>query len=311
MPGFLFNYSDKKNCRFPSRPSRFISYLLPVAMYICGTYFKSMNRGAAAGLMITLIIPVICYFVVKNMGEGALNMPRRYFDDSVTTTEKNGKITTDTTWHKVRNFTLTDQLGRPFVFDSLKGKIVVVNSFFTRCPNICPGLTRNIRKLQKSYEEPKNKKFTDTSSVWFISLSIDPERDSANELKKFADRFAVNSDNWSMLTGSKKDIYDLMLHEFRIPASDGGVVDSNFIHSEKIILLDKYHVVRGYYNGLDSISLSNLADDIGKLTLEKDKNKPSLFREYLSILWLLILIPVIVFTGMFFLNRSRRNSLPG
>ncbi|MEO7311674.1 MAG: SCO family protein [Chitinophagaceae bacterium] len=267
-----------------------------------------MNRGAVAGLMITLIIPVVCYFVVKNIGEGAVNMPRRYYDDSVITIEKNGKTSTDTVWHQVRNFTLTDQLGNRFVFDSLKGKIVVVNSFFTRCPNICPGLTRNIRRLQKSYEEPKNKKFTDTSSVNFLSLSIDPERDSVRDLKKFADRFGVNSDNWSMLTGSKKEIYDLMLHEFKIPASDGGQVDSNFIHSERIILLDKYHVVRGYYNGLDSISLSDLADDIGKLTLEKDKNKPSLFREYLPIVWLLIAVPVIVFIGMFFLIRNRKKT---
>lgn len=265
-----------------------------------------MNRGAIAGVTIALIFPIVCYFIVKNLGEGAVNMPHQYYDDSVITIEKNGKITTDTIWHKVRNFTLTDQLGRPFIFDSLKGKIVVVNSFFTRCPNICPGLTRNIRKLQKSYDEPKNKKFTDTSSVSFVSLSIDPERDSVNDLKKFADRFAVNSDNWSMLTGSKKEIYDLMLHEFRIPASDGGVIDSNFIHSEKIILLDKEHIVRGYYNGLDSVSLSNLADDIGKLTLEKNKNKPSIFGEYLPILPLLILVPIIVFVGIWFLNRSRK-----
>ena len=265
-----------------------------------------MNRGAIAGVTIALIFPIVCYFIVKNLGEGAVNMPHQYYDDSVITIEKNGKITTDTIWHKVRNFTLTDQLGRPFIFDSLKGKIVVVNSFFTRCPNICPGLTRNIRKLQKSYDEPKNKKFTDTSSVSFVSLSIDPERDSVNDLKKFADRFAVNSDNWSMLTGSKKEIYDLMLHEFRIPASDGGVIDSNFIHSEKIILLDKEHIVRGYYNGLDSVSLSNLADDIGKLTLEKNKNKPSIFKEYLPILPLLILVPIIVFVGIWFLNRSRK-----
>jgi len=265
-----------------------------------------MNRGALAGLSITLIVPVICYFIMKNIGEDAVHMPRRYFEDSVITMEKDGKITTDTQWHRVRNFTLTDQIGNPFHFDSLKGKIIVANAFFTRCPNICPALTRNIRKLQKSYDQPKNKKFTDTSSVNFVSLSVDPERDSVNDLKRFADRFDVNSDNWSMLTGSKKEIYDLMLHEFRIPAADGGTVDSNFIHSEKIILLDKYHVVRGYYNGLDSVSLSQLAEDIGKLTLERDRNKPSIFKEYLPILPLLIAVPVIVFVGMFFLNRSRK-----
>jgi len=269
-----------------------------------------MNRGAVGGLVIACIIPVICYFIMKDIGEGAVNMPHRYFPDTVITAEKNGKIISDTQWHRVRNFTLTDQFGEPFVFDSIKGKIIVVNSFFTRCPNICPALTRNIRKLQKSYEEPKNKKYDDTSKVTFLSLSIDPERDSVNNLKKFADRFGVNSDNWSMLTGSKKEIYDLMLHEFRLPTEDGGTADSNFIHSEKIILLDKYHVVRGYYNGLDSIALSKLADDIGKLTLEKDKNTPSFFRQYIAIIPILIIIPIIVLLGMFFLNRSRKG-VPG
>lgn len=263
-----------------------------------------MNRGAIAGLTIALVFPVICYFVVKSFGEGAVNMPRRYFFDTVITAEKNGKITSDTQWHSIRNFAFTDQLGSSFIFDSLRGKIVVVNSFFTRCPNICPGLTRNIRKLQKSYEEPKNKKFTDTSSVWFVSLSIDPQRDSVNNLKHFADRFAVNSDNWSMLTGSKKEIYDLLLNEFKIPASDGGTIDTNFIHSDKIILLDRAHVIRGYYNGLDSLSLSHLAEDIGKLTLEKDKSKPSVFKEFLPILPILAAVPALVFILLFFLNKG-------
>jgi protein SCO1 len=268
-----------------------------------------MTKGAIGGLLITLIIPVICYTLVKTLGEDAVNMPRRYFDDSVITTTKNGKITTDTVWHRVRNFTLTNQFGKPFDFKSMQGKIVVVNSFFTRCPNICPGLTRNIRKLQKSYEDKKNKKYNDTSVVNFISLSVDPERDSVMALKKFADRFAVNSDNWDMLTGPKKEIYDLMLKEFRIPASDGGIIDTNFIHSEKIILLDKYQIVRGYYNGLDSVAMSQLADDIGKLTLEKDRNKPSLFKQYLPILWLLILVPLIVAIGMFIIKRNSRIEL--
>jgi len=116
----------------------------------------------------------------------------------------------------------------------------------------------------------------------------------------------VNSDNWSLLTGPKQEVYDLVLKEFRLPSQDGGLVDSNFIHSEKIILLDKFHVVRGYYNGLDSAAMSDLADDIGKLNLEKDRTKPSIFKEYLPILPLLIAVPLIVFVAMFFLGRTRR-----
>jgi protein SCO1 len=265
-----------------------------------------MNKSALTGILMALAIPIVCYFVMKVISDENITMPRHYFADNIITTEKDGKLRSDTQWHRVRNFTLTDQLGHRFELDSLKGKILVVNSFFTRCPNICPGLTRNIRKLQKSYEEPKNKKFDDTSRVNFISLSVDPERDSVAALKKFADRFDVNSDNWSMLTGTKHEIYDLMLNELRIPAQDGQEVDTNFIHSERVVLLDRNHVVRGYYNGLDSVSLSNLADDIGKLTLEKDRSKPSIFREYVPLIpWLLFGVGIVIF-GLWFINRRSR-----
>ncbi len=265
-----------------------------------------MNKSALGGLSIALVLPVICYFIIKTLSDRNVTMPRRYYYDNVINSEKDGKMRTDTQWHRVRNFTLTDQLGSPFSLDQLKGKIVVVNTFFTRCPNICPGLTRNIRKLQKSYEERSNKKVTDTSVVNFLSLSVDPERDSVAALKRFADRFAVNSDNWAMLTGPKKEIYDLMLHELKIPAQDGEEIDTNFIHSERIVLLDKNHVVRGYYNGLDSISMSFLANDIGKLTLERDRNKPSIFREYIPIIPLLALAPIIVLVGLWFIRRRSK-----
>lgn len=265
-----------------------------------------MNKSALTGILVALVIPIACYFILKVITEENVTMPRHYFADSIVSTEKDGKTKTDTIWHRVRNFTLTDQLGRPFVLDSLKGKIVVMNSFFTRCPNICPGLTRNIRKLQKSYEEPKNKKFTDTSKVNFVSISVDPARDSVVALKKFADRFDVNSDNWAMLTGPKHEAYDIMLNELRIPAQDGQEIDTNFIHSERIVLLDRNHVVRGYYNGLDSTSLSTLADDIGKLTLEKDRNKPSIFKEYIPLIPWLLLAPIIIFGGLWLINRRSR-----
>jgi protein SCO1 len=265
-----------------------------------------MNKSALAGISIALILPVICYFIIKNLGENALHMPRRYYYDQVLNTEKDGKMRSDTQWHRVRNFTLTDQLGRRFSLDDLKGKIVVINTFFTRCPNICPGLTRNIRKLQKSYEERGNKKVTDTSVVNFVSLSVDPERDSVAALKRFADRFAVNSDNWSMLTGPKTELYDLMLNELKIPAQDGGVIDTNFVHTERIVLLDKNHIVRGYYNGLDSVAMSVLAGDIGKLTLERDRSKPSIFRQYIPLIPLIALAPVIVLLGLWIIRRRSK-----
>jgi protein SCO1/2 len=113
----------------------------------------------------------------------------------------------------------------------------------------------------------------DSSYVRFLSFSVDPERDSAEALKKYADSYSVNHDTWWFLTGPKKDIYDFALNELKLGLQDGEGVDSNFIHSSRFVLLDRQRVVRGFYNGLDSNSMSKLAEDLTILMLEKDRKK--------------------------------------
>ena len=263
-----------------------------------------MNKTAWWGLSVALFLPLVSYYIVKFAGEDVVHMPRRYFADSVTENTKDGKTTFDTIWHTIPDFKFTDQLDRTITPASANGKIWVVNTFFTRCPNICPALTRNIKKLQRSFENPKRKKFGDTSVVYFFSFSVDPARDSIEALKKWADRFDVNSDNWSLLTGTKKEIYGLLLNDFKLSARDGEGIDTNFIHTEKVMLIDRDRVVRGFYNGLDSVEMGKLAEDIGKLYLERDRRTPSIFKEYIPLIPILIAVPFIVFIGMWFLNRK-------
>jgi protein SCO1/2 len=265
-----------------------------------------MNKTAWIGLGVALFLPLVSYWLVKGLGSDAAQMPRHYFADSVVERTIDGKTTFDTIWHKIPNFKLTDHLGETVTGNDMEGRIWVVNTFFTRCPNICPGLTRNIKKMQASFENPKRKRFGDTSIVYFLSMSIDPARDSVPALKRWADRFHVNSDSWRLLTGPKKEIYDLLLNDFRLSAQDGEGIDSNFIHTEKIMLIDRNMIVRGYYNGLDSADMADLAKDIGRLYLEKDRKKPSIFRQYIPILPVLALVPLIIFAGMWWLNRSRK-----
>lgn len=268
-----------------------------------------MTKSAWLGLCIALLLPIGSYMLVKGFGETAANMPRRFFADSVTTRLEDGKVKSDTIWHSLPDFQLTNHLGETISLQTMEGKILVVNSFFTRCPNICPGLTRNMRRLQQSFENPKRKKFGDTSIVYFLSLSVDPARDSVQALKRWADRFYVNSDNWSLATGDRSTIYNLLLNDLRLASQHGEGVDSNFIHSERVMLLDKKRVVRGYYNGLDSTDMGRLAEDIGKLHLEKDKTRPSVFRAFIPILPLIAFVPLIVFVGMYLLKkRSKRNT---
>jgi protein SCO1/2 len=232
-----------------------------------------MSQRALIVLLFVVGVPILAYFLVKNASEDAVDMPKRWFYDSVVTKTVNGKLVKDTAWHRVSNFCLTNQLGKQACADELKNRILIVDFFFTRCPNPCPTLTKNMKKLQDSY-------LKNDTLVHFISFSVDPARDTVDALKRYADRFGVRHHNWWMLTGEKKVIYDLAFNEFKAGIIDGGNVDTSFLHTDKLYLLDKNRVIRGWYDGTDSASLTKLARDVSLLILEKDKTKKrNLFRK--------------------------------
>ena len=100
--------------------------------------------------MLAILLPLVSYFIVRKYSESAVTMPRHYFADSVIVKTKNGKQYTDTIWHRLADFSLTNQMGKTVSWKDMSGKIVVADFFFTHCPTICPGLTRNMKRLQES-----------------------------------------------------------------------------------------------------------------------------------------------------------------
>ncbi len=233
-----------------------------------------MSNKSIIALALIILIPVGSYFLVKNLSADAIEMPRRYYPDSVVTRIVDGKQKDDTLWHKVANITLTNQLGKQVSLYDIKGKIIVANFFFTRCPSICPTLTKNMKGIMEGLTITDPRKRINMDFVHFLSFSVDPDRDSATVLKKYADRYGVNHDIWWMLTGPRKTIYDWTLNEIKLPVEDGEAVDSNFIHTERFVLIDRDYVIRGYYSGLDTMALSKMAEDMTLLMLEKDRKKP-------------------------------------
>jgi protein SCO1/2 len=231
-----------------------------------------VSKKALLSLCIVALLPLVSYLIVKSASDNAVVMPRHFLPDSVISKVVDGKQVTDTVWHKVQNISLINQLGDTVSLDDIKGSIIIADYFFTRCPSICPTLTKNMKVLQDAMRMKDFRRRIDSTFVRFISFSVDPERDSADVLKRYADKYSVNHDTWWFLTGDKKKIYDFALNELKIGLQDGEGVDSNFIHTQKFVLIDKERVVRGYYNGLDSASMSKLAEDLTLLMLEKDKN---------------------------------------
>ncbi len=251
-----------------------------------------MNKKAIYALILAVVVPMLCYFIVKSYSDSAIIMPRHYLADSIITKTEKGKTVFDTVWHQIPEFSLTNQQGEKVSWEGLKGKVVVADFFFTHCPTICPGLTRNMRQLQQSINNSQRVGDKTPDFLHFLSFSIDPERDSVPRLKQWADRFQVNPEQWWLLTGNKKEIYDLAINEMKIGLVDGQGVDTNFIHTDHFVLIDTNRHVRGYYHGLDSASLRQLSSDIIYLTMEKDPGRKFFLAGKLELIGIVFLVAI-------------------
>lgn len=158
--------------------------------------------------------------------------------------------------HKISDFNLTNQNGEPIDLEHWKGKIIIVNFFFTSCPSICPKMSANLKKLLDQL--PGN------LSIQVNSITVDPEKDDIGRLKKYATRYNA-PDNWNFLTGEKKDIYRLARNSFLVVATDGDGGVNDFIHSEKLILVDNLNQIRGLYDGTNESQVNMLLKDVKKL----------------------------------------------
>jgi protein SCO1/2 len=271
-----------------------------------------VNKKALYAVMLAALLPLISYFIVKRYSETAVQMPRHYFADSVNTITKNGKRVSDTVWHTLSDISLVNQAGDSVSLSKLKGKILIADFFFTHCPSICPAMTSNMKRLQESIHNGQRVGDRTNKKVHFLSISIDPERDSVERLKFWADRFQIDPEQWWLLSGDKKTIYDFAINEIKLGTVDGRGIDTSFIHSEKFVLIDSNRHVRGYYNGLDSSSLADLSNDLILLTMEKDPNRKSFLAGKLQLLAVVVLVAIIgVGLFLFIFKRKKTNVATG
>jgi protein SCO1/2 len=274
-------------------------------MVLCLLKRSTLSKKAWLALCVAVFIPLVFYMIASNY---KVAMPRRYFPDSVITRIKDGKESTDTVWHRVTNISLSNQLGETVSLDQEEGKVIVADFFFTHCASICPILTRNFKRLQDGLKIKNEVKRIDTTFVRFLSFSVDPVRDSVPVIKRYADQHGVNSDVWWLLTGPKKTIYDFALNELKLGLQDSVSVDSNFVHTDYVALLDKDRVIRGYYHGTDTADLARLADDIVFIMLEKDKKRKSVFAGLRPLLIPIVVILLgTVLAVVYFSNKEKRN----
>jgi protein SCO1/2 len=152
----------------------------------------------------------------------------------------------------IDSFSLIDQNGEVFTREDIGDKVYIANFFFASCPEVCPTINGHLKIASQKLEN--------STDVLFISHTVDPYNDTAEVLREYANKFEVNDDQWKFLTGSKSTIYRLARDSYKAVIQE--VPDTtDFIHSEKIMLVDKDFHVRGIYDGLEITDIMKMIED--------------------------------------------------
>jgi protein SCO1/2 len=156
----------------------------------------------------------------------------------------------------IESFGFIDQNGDTITEKDVEGKIWVVDFFFTTCPTICPKMKSEMLRVAEAFQNEER--------VKILSHTIDPEHDTREVLKDFADRLEVKGNQWHFLTGDKDSIYG-MAERYMVSAAEDASAPGGFIHSGAFVLLDGNRNIRGYYDGTRPQSVDTMIADMKSL----------------------------------------------
>lgn len=157
-------------------------------------------------------------------------------------------------YHTIADFELTNQNGEQVTQNDYEDKIYIADFFFTTCPTICPIMTKNMATIQS--------KIKSDDEVLLLSHSVTPEIDSVAQLKKYALKEGVLDHKWNLVTGDKKQIYELARKSYLAVKTDGDGGPFDMIHTENFILVDKERRIRGFYDGTNPEEIEKLMSDL-------------------------------------------------
>lgn len=172
--------------------------------------------------------------------------------------EIEGKIVKDTVYHKIADFSFTNQEGEEVNNASVNGKVYVADFFFTTCPTICPIMkTQMLRVYEKFKEEP---------NFMIISHTLDPEHDTPELLKDYAAKIGVEDDKtWNFLSGDQEKIFEIGQTSYLTTAMSEKNEPGGILHSGAFVLVDQQGRIRGVYDGTKEEQVNRLMKDIPKL----------------------------------------------
>ncbi len=157
-------------------------------------------------------------------------------------------------YHKIADFSLVNQNGETVTQKNYEDKIYVADFFFTTCQTICPIMTDHMVQIQKATQTDED--------VMLLSYSVTPQIDDVAQLKRYAVEKGVNDKKWNLVTGDKKQIYELARKSYLAVKTDGNGDEYDMIHTENFMLIDKKRQIRGYYDGTKPDDIEKLLKDI-------------------------------------------------
>jgi protein SCO1/2 len=138
-------------------------------------------------------------------------------------------------------FTLTKQDGKRLPLKDLRGKVLAITFIFASCADTCPLLTAKMVGIQNRLGSDFGPR------VYFVSITVDPERDTPDVLKRYAEGYKANPAGWAFLTGTPAEVRDVAnrygIYSKKIPRGD---VDHTFLTS----LVDQNGALRVQYMGV-------------------------------------------------------------
>jgi len=203
----------------------------------------------------SLIVTIFLLFM--GISHAASELPY-YNEETFTPRWLAADSTALTNFHRIPEFSFTDQNGNTVTQETLQGKVYVAGFFFSTCPGICPSVRSKLKRVQSA--------FIDDPSVKIVQHSIRPSTDTIDVLQAYAKENHIVSDHWYLLTGNKAEIYRLAKSAYFASEDLGNIQNTNdFLHTESLLLIDQDRHIRGIYNGLNAASVEYLIADIKTL----------------------------------------------
>jgi protein SCO1/2 len=164
----------------------------------------------------------------------------------------------------VKPFSFINQDGKMVTEEDLKGKVTIIEYFFTTCKGICPKMNLSLRKVYEQYK--------DEPDFFVLAHTVQPEKDSVPRLKFYADSLKIDTRKWMLVTGRKDSLYKAARGSYLLDDAQNNVekIEDQFLHTQFLALVDKSGNVRGgVYDALKSDEMKKLGNDIKSLLKDK------------------------------------------